>query len=75
MLNIKLARRRRRWLDLTQEDIATRIGVQKQVVSYWENGVRVPTLENAVAWAKALDLELADLLAEPEVEPAEAVGQ
>jgi transcriptional regulator with XRE-family HTH domain len=71
LLNFALARRRRRWLDLTQEEVARRMGVAKQAISYWENGVREPTLENAVAWAKALDLDLADLLAEPEPEPAE----
>jgi transcriptional regulator with XRE-family HTH domain len=66
LLNIALARRRRRWLDLTQEEVGARIGVGKQVISYWENGTRVPTLENAVAWAKALDLELAELLTDSE---------
>jgi len=72
LLNSALARRRRRWLDLTQKEVATRIGVAEQTLSLWETGTREPTLENAVAWAKALDLELADLLAEPEPEEAAA---
>lgn len=74
MLNTALARRRRRWLDLTQKDVAARIGVAEQTVSLWENNVREPTLENAVAWARALDLDLAALFNVPAPEPAEAAS-
>ncbi len=71
-LNLALARRKRRWLDLTQAEVARRIGVHEVTLSKWERGEQEPKVTDAAAWAKALDLELADLLAEPTPEEATA---
>jgi DNA-binding XRE family transcriptional regulator len=75
VLNLELARRRRGWLCQTQEEVAAKVGVAKQTLSLWERGEAAPRIEHAIAWAKALGLEVNQLLiADPEVEPVEAAS-
>lgn len=69
-LNFKLARRTRRYQDLTQEQLAERIGVSRDALAGWEQGEHEPTLSNAIAWARALGLPLSKLLTDDEPEPA-----
>ena len=57
--NIRIGRRIH---DLSQADLARKLGVTKQAVSYWETGAREPDLETIRALARALDLALADLV-------------
>lgn len=64
MVNALVARQRRRLLELSQAEVARRIGVDRRTVIAWEAGEMQPSLENAVAWAKAIDLDLADLVTE-----------
>lgn len=40
--------------ELTQEDVATKVGVSKQHVSDVEHGRKKVSIERAVRWAKAL---------------------
>ena len=59
--NISLGERireARRNSDLTQIQLADLINVNQAVVSYWENGKTVPTLENVIAISKELDISL-----------------
>ncbi len=43
--------------DLTTQQVADRIGVSRQAVNYWENGVNTPTLTNLLAYAKACGVD------------------
>jgi transcriptional regulator with XRE-family HTH domain len=65
-MNVTLARKRRRWLDLTQAEVGRRVGVSRYVITSWEKGRREPSASELVAWAKALELEPVELLTEPE---------
>ena len=74
-LNFDLARRTRRFKDLTQGQLAKQIGVSADALAGWEQGEHEPTLSNAVAWARALGLDLGELLAESSPDPAAAEGR
>lgn len=39
--------------DMSQTELAAKIGIQKQVVSYWVKGNRIPNLGNIASIAKA----------------------
>ncbi|MDQ4077962.1 MAG: helix-turn-helix domain-containing protein [Chloroflexota bacterium] len=54
-LAIREARVRNGW---TQAELAARLGVSQGTISFWENGVEVPTLENVIRLA----LELPELI-------------
>lgn len=54
--------------DLTQEELAERLGVTYQSVSRWENGATYPDLELLPAIAQALSITADELLGMPEVE-------
>lgn len=54
--------------DLTQEELAERLGVTYQSVSRWENGATYPDLELLPAIAQALSVTADELLGMPEVE-------
>lgn len=56
---------------LSQEDLGVRAGLHGMSISKIERGVVQPKLATVEALARALGLELADLLTAPEVEPAE----
>jgi transcriptional regulator with XRE-family HTH domain len=44
--------------DITQEELAKRLGTRKQVISLWETRSKVPRLDNAVMLAKELKVSL-----------------
>ncbi len=62
-------RRRRRQLDITQQDIAQRVGVRANYVGYLERDLRRPSTEVLLKIAKVLDLDREELffLANPQM--------
>ena len=54
--------------DLTQEDLADRLGVTYQSVSRWENSTTYPDIELLPAIAEALSITLDELLGMPQIE-------
>lgn len=56
----------RRLNELTQEELACRLGVSRQTVAKWEAGESVPDLVNAQALAALFDVSLDDLVAHSE---------
>ncbi len=52
--------------DLTQEQLASRLGVSRQTLIAIENGKYSPSLEFAFALAKALEVEIGELFSYPE---------
>ncbi len=52
----------RRCAQLTQEELANRLGVSRQSVAKWESGESVPDLGNASALARVLGVTLDDLV-------------
>ena len=68
MLNLDLALRQRRWQLRSQRQMAEALGVSERTFARWERGEAEPSIERMTAWARALELKPADLLAaEPEV--------
>lgn len=61
-------RRRRRELDLSQEEFAERSELHRNYISGIENGTRNPSLKNIEKLAKALDITIARLLLDYGVE-------
>jgi transcriptional regulator with XRE-family HTH domain len=64
-----ILRRRRRQLDLTQQEIARRVGVRANYVGYLERDMRRPSTNVLVKLAKVLDLDREELffLTHPQV--------
>ncbi len=58
-------RRLRRLRGLSQEELAGRLGVSRQSVSLWEQGVTNPTVENIYAMAEVLGVSFDELMAPP----------
>ncbi len=58
-------RRLRRAAGLSQEELAGRLGVSRQSVSLWEQGVTNPTVENIYAMAEVLGVSFDELMAAP----------
>ena len=54
--------------DLTQEELAERLGVTYQSVSRWENGATYPDLELLPAISELLSVSLDELLGMPQIE-------
>lgn len=48
----------RRGLGISQAEVAARLGVTQTAVSYWESGNRQVSLDDYVAWAAALGVEI-----------------
>ncbi len=61
-------RRRRRELDLSQEELAERAELHRNYVSGIETGTRNPSLKNIEKLAKALDISIARLFTDYGVE-------
>lgn len=64
----KAIRRRRRELDLSQEDLAERAGLHRNYVSGIETGTRNPSLKNIEKLANALEISMASLFTDYGVE-------
>lgn len=64
-LRIYLAEWRER-KELTQEQVANRIGTSDVTISRWETGMRRPDLDAQAAFAETLGIELADLYRHPD---------
>jgi len=74
VLNLPLARRRRKELGLTLAEVGQLVGVGRDVIQRWETGSREPrNLESLRRYARALQVEIGELAAAPEPEP-EQVG-
>lgn len=56
---------------LTQEQLAEKIGVSRQAVSKWENGLATPELENLRALCTVFQITLDELAGQSQVQPAE----
>ena len=77
MLNVTLAKRRRKELGLTMAQVGQLCGVGTDVISRWESGEREPrNLDSLRRYARALQVDLNELGAapDPEVEPAGEVA-
>ncbi|MEN9476924.1 MAG: hypothetical protein RLZZ298_999 [Pseudomonadota bacterium] len=61
---------RRRALNLTQAQLAERLGVDTETLSRFERGKHVPTLKNMIRLAGLLQTTVADLLAEERPKPS-----
>ena len=57
----RAVRKRRRELDLSQEDLAERAGLHRNYISDIERGDRNPSLENIQKLVKALDTRVSAL--------------
>ncbi|MGB3650563.1 MAG: helix-turn-helix transcriptional regulator [Rivularia sp. (in: cyanobacteria)] len=57
----KAIRRRRRELDLSQEELAERSGLHRNYISSIENGERNPSLKNIARLVAALEISVSDL--------------
>ena len=51
----------RKLKNMTQEDIADKVGVSRQAVAKWESGETIPDLEKARLLAGVLEVSLDDL--------------
>ena len=61
----------RKLLNMTQEDLAEKVGVSRQAIAKWEAGETAPDLEKARLLAAALGVSLDDLT---NYEPGESMG-
>ena len=51
---------------MTQEFVAESVGVSRQAVSKWENGLSDPSTSNLMALAKCFEISVEELLHETE---------
>lgn len=58
----KRVRKCRKQLDLTQEDVAHKVGISRAYMGYIEQGRNVPSLEVLEKIAKVLKVNIRDLL-------------
>ncbi len=58
----KFIKERRKVLNLTQEDLADKVGVSNRTISKWENGHGLPDYSILLALCKALDVSINELL-------------
>lgn len=70
-LHLALARARER-SRYSQDDVGAALGVSRAMVSYWESGSRVPSDRQLAGIARLYGVEVADLLANRDVEPVGA---
>ena len=64
----KAIRRRRRELDLSQEELAERAGLHRNYVSGIETGTRNPSLKNIEKLAQSLNISIARLFTDYGIE-------
>ncbi len=67
----KAIRRRRRELDLSQEELAERAELHRNYISGIETGTRNPSLKNIEKLAKALDISISELFTKYGIEVKE----
>ena len=60
--------RERRNLNLTQEQLSEKLGVSRQTVSKWEQGLSVPDADLLIALSQALETPVSTLLGETVME-------
>jgi DNA-binding XRE family transcriptional regulator len=70
-VDYELARRTRRYKDLTQAQVAATVGVGEATLSRWESGDREPRATELKLWARALGLTVDELLGEAAPRKAE----
>ncbi len=64
----KAIRRRRRELDLSQEELAERAGLHRNYISSIETGTRNPSLKNIEKLTQALNISISDFFADYGIE-------
>ena len=52
----------RRQLNLTQDDLANKLYVSRQLVSKWENGIGIPSIETFVDMSKLFGVSIEEIL-------------
>ena len=57
---------------LSQEGLASELGISRQTVSKWEAGVAVPSIENLITLCRVLEVDITYFLPESEYAPAQA---
>ena len=57
-------------LDMTQQDLANKLGVARNTISVWETGVSCPSVRDLPRLAAALSCEISDLYALNPKEPS-----
>jgi transcriptional regulator with XRE-family HTH domain len=62
-------RRRRHFLDISQETLAERAGMHRTVISLYENGVQMPLVSTLIRLAGALEASTDQLVAGTRWEP------
>lgn len=55
-------RNKRKELELTQEEVADRLGISRQAISKWENGNGYPDIDNLILLSKLYGVSVDDLL-------------
>ena len=58
----KKVKKRRTFLELTQEELAEKVGISRAYMGFVEQGRNVPTLETLEKIAKALKVKTSELL-------------
>jgi transcriptional regulator with XRE-family HTH domain len=58
--------RQRKFLGMSQEELAAALGVKQSTVSRWESGDAAPTLENQLAIARVLRIDARVLFSFPD---------
>ena len=48
--------------NLSQDELAEKLGVSRQSISLWENGQTQPTIDNIIALAKIFNITADELL-------------
>ncbi len=64
----KAVRRRRRELDISQEELAERSGLHRNYISSIESGTRNPSLKNIEKLVKALETSISEFFANYDIE-------
>jgi transcriptional regulator with XRE-family HTH domain len=64
----------RQTLGLTQEAFATQLGIDQSLLSRWERGVRIPSLENLLRVAGRLHLPISEIVVADDEAGAAAGG-